>query len=258
MVGSSLSVAGEPARGRGWLVDRLADGRLVAALGCGSQTGFDIDYELADRLLRKLVTAAAGPGLEHGYAEVAAALGEMSERTRDDRLIGDQVPVMHVIVAVCSSEAVELSWVGHDKAYVVRGREILAENQEHSYWRTSGWDLREVLQSVPAARSVFGMQSRSIAPQGCTSETLRLPPLGPDDQLVLVSGGVHRCADWRDGMERALAKIEEVEAEPLYRELCGIAREVGQTIDEWSGPIVVVKHTRFEKPAPECGEGGRF
>ena len=229
-----VTVAGHPPHGRGVIVEPLADGCIVA-LGSASQTGFDDDYELGDAQLRILVEAAAGPGLEHGYAAVVAELREVSERCE---MIDERLPSMNAIVAVCSSGGVELSWVGRDKAYVVRGREIIAETSEHSFWRTMDAGMREQVQAR-MGRMVLGVPTRSIAPHECLPESLRLPALEAGDALLLVSGGLHWRASWRAGVERALGRLAVLDAATLHRELCRIAAELDE-LDEWGGPVAVI------------------
>ncbi len=221
-----LSIAGTPPKGLGVASCRGRDPRLVVAIGSESETGFDRGYALADPLLRALVLAAAERALARGYREIIAGLRAIASgwRTLDD---DERLPLMTTIVASVRDDAIELSWVGNDKGYLVRAGRVIAETREHTPWRMRG--------------EPQGYPCRTIARAGCEPESARFEHVAPGDRLILISSGLHTRVGWRAGVEEALARVDEPDASSLRRALCQVARARDPEVSlEWSGPLVVV------------------
>lgn len=246
-----ITTAGAPPKGRGFYSEVLADGRSVVALGSGSQTGFELDYELADVLLPALAAAAADGDAAPGYDAIAAHLGEL--RASLDIEHDERLPMLTAIVAVCSDVAAEVSWVGHDKAYLVRDRAIVGETVEHTHWRSGGrpeWTemmaqfdpMRPPTDSQSELfRHMLGVAIRTITADGARSDRLGVVA-APGDALILVSASLHKRIGWRAGVERSLAQAAAVDAASILHEARAIAVELGTTHDylAWTGPVVVV------------------
>lgn len=254
----TIEVAGQPPRGHGFHHELYGDDRCAIALGVGSQTGFDIDYELADEVLPSLAAAALAGDVERGYREAAAPLQALiaAHGPHDDGL-----PMLTAITALCTASSVELSWVGDDKAYLIRGRTIVAETREHTHWRDIGegkvrsdWAplLAKIDPNEPWAadtlspfgrrfRLMLGYATRTITADGCTPERGQFD-VQPGDALLLVSNYLHGLIGWRAGIERVLARAAAVDAEVILAEAHAHLRSINPGRDpEWSGPVVLAR-----------------
>lgn len=258
-MGLTISVAGRPPRGRGFYTELCEDGRALVALGCGTQTGFELDYELADQALPGLATTAAAGNEEEGYQAAVEVLQALVAAHGDH---DEGLPMLTTIVASCGADSIDLSWVGDDKAYLLRRGAIVAETREHTHWRDAldgkvraDWAplVAKIDPSQPWAvdgswphartfRRMLGIATRTITAEGCIPERIRFA-VEPGDALLLVSNSLHCLIGWRAGIERVLTRVVALEVDVVLAEARALAASIEpQTRPlEWAGPIVLVR-----------------
>ncbi|MFO7563005.1 MAG: hypothetical protein R6X02_10215 [Enhygromyxa sp.] len=156
------------------------DGRLIAVLVSGSETGWDSGWLAGQRLLLDQFAAAhdAGEDLATGFERAAAGFveraGELDVDPNDDFFS----PSAEALAVSIVGSSATVAWLGRLSIVLVRDGRVLARSPEH----TLGHRRPEL-----AASELAGIVARVIRPGAHEPEIMQLD-VQPGDRLLLVDG----------------------------------------------------------------------
>lgn len=217
----------------GTRVQATAWGTLVG-LATGTETGWETDTKvLGEGALDRLFAALAGPEPEAAIPAAFVAVSRWLAELRDapgEYPYDEGLPSVNAIVGLCTATRVTLAWVGHEKAYLLRGGAIAAESEEHTrlrMLRTAGALDRPVVLTMqlhaiedasdtrrmdleldPADRKshvMLNCPTRNVSPTTSGPPSLLQVEHRPGDVLVLLAGCVHRDLGFAAGLLRQVA-----------------------------------------------------
>lgn len=194
-----------PSAGRGVAVEGSETGAHIA-LAAGSQTGFDVDFALADpAIANALNSLRAGEPLATSLERLSSWIGMRFPHDGSDPVSERRLPALDAMIAQAEGSRVQLAWVGSGAAYLVRSGHVVRQTIPHTLGHQDprAKMLGSHLQGVP---------TRLITRDQAHVE-LEAWRLESNDRLVFLSGALLRRTGWSDALPAAvIAHADDAEA----------------------------------------------